>query len=153
MFSTCSSICLKDFHLVAAKDHCRKVETLSRWVIKQSLGKWHNHFYGHGNSTTSPTIVAFPIIRLNKCKLLNNICNMTKYYAFLITDVKISHRVHCIWIERSVAWINTPVHYSVIPPMGWEFVMTSQMNQFMLASSSDVWWMPPSNTGWLLQQD
>ena len=65
MFVTCPSIWLKDFRLVVAKYHCRKVETLCPWVIKQSLGKWHNDFYVHVNSKTSATIVAFPIMRLN----------------------------------------------------------------------------------------
>ena len=32
-------------------------------------------------------------------------------------------------------------------------LLTSQINQFSLASSSYVWWIPPSNTGSLLQQD
>ena len=32
-------------------------------------------------------------------------------------------------------------------------LLTSQINQFILASSSHVWWIPPSNTGSLLQQD
>ena len=35
MFSSCPSISLKDFRLVAATDNCRKVETVSNSVINQ----------------------------------------------------------------------------------------------------------------------
>ena len=114
-----------------------------------SIFQWHDNMEWYHTWITSFWLAAVAFGKLVR----DPACKKIKSLTFLISDVKISHITEdSFHFDGKICSCGKLVLFC-LPPSTLQSGITSQINDFILASSSHVCWMPPWNMWSFLQQD